>query len=85
MAITYNLLPKNYFSSWQRLCIEIAVYNLLKKIYVIQNKDKITLFFIIDISKIYTNMSYKYLLHNLYKRKIDYKVIKQVVSFFTNY
>lgn len=34
MAIAHNLLSKTYFGDWQELCIETAIYNLLKNIYI---------------------------------------------------
>ena len=37
-----------------------------------------------DVLAAYSNTSHERLLHNLYKRKIDHKVIDWVASFFTN-
>lgn len=33
MATTYNLLLKMHFGGQYRLCIKIAIYHLLEKIY----------------------------------------------------
>lgn len=62
----------------------MAIYDLLKKIYTICDKNKITLLLMIDVQASYLNIFHKCLLHNLCKRKIDYKVVKWVILFLTN-
>lgn len=50
MAITYNLLPETHFGGQQRSCIERALYNILEKVYVAWNKNKIASLLMIDVS-----------------------------------
>ena len=84
MATIYNLLPKTHFGGQRGSCIETAIHNLLEKVYAAWNKNEIASLLMMDVSAAYPNTSHQRLLHNLRKRKIDYKVVQWVASFLTN-
>lgn len=81
MATTYNLLLKTHFGGWRKSCVETAIHHLLEKVYTVWNEGKITFFLMMDVFAAYPNTSYKHLLYNLQKRRIDKKAIDLVASF----
>ena len=75
IVMIHNLFSLIHFRSWRRLYIKTAIYNILEKIHVAWNKNKITSLLMIIVSTTYLIISYKRLLHNLNNRKIDHKVV----------
>lgn len=75
MTTMHNLLLKTYFGGWHKLYIEIVIYYFLEKTYVAWNENKVACLLIINVFAIYPNTSYKHLLYNLHKKRIDIKVI----------
>ncbi len=84
MATRHNFLPRTHYGGWRGSCIETAIHNLLEKVYTAWNKNEIASLLMMDVWAVYPNTSHQRLLHNLRKRKIDYKVVQLVGSFLTN-
>ena len=68
MIIAHNLLPKTHFCYRQKLFIEEAIHNFLKKIHAAWNKNEIASLLIIDVFAAYSNTSHKGLLYKLCKK-----------------
>ncbi len=84
MATTHGLLPTTYFGGRRRSCVETAIHHLLKKLYAAWNENKIASFLMMDVSAANRNTSHQRLIHNLWKEKIDIKVVDWVASFLTD-
>ena len=79
----HEFLSKSQFESKQRVFIEHALHFITKKIHTIWVNDEITIMLLLNVTKVYDNVCYFRLFHNLKKRCIEDNNLKWIINFFS--
>lgn len=79
-----DLLSNLHLENRKDISSKIAMHILIKKIYVEWKKKLTSSLLLLDVSNAFDNVSYRRLLHNLRKRRINNAMLQWNKSFITN-
>lgn len=85
LAVKYALLSASYRSELKTIFIEVTLHLLQKSIYKIWDEDKVISKLFLNVTEIYNNVLYVYLLYKLRMRRIESKLLWWVKSFLNNH
>jgi hypothetical protein len=77
LAEIYQLLLESYINRRKQKSTEYVLYNIIDTIYEAWNIEyrQVVSLLLLDISKVFDNVSYQQLLYNLRKRYIDKTIV----------
>ena len=81
---TYELLSNLHLDERKDISSKMTIHTLIERIHVKWEKKLIDNLLLLDVSKIFDNVSHQRLLHNLRKRRIDDAMLDWIESFITN-
>lgn len=80
----YSLLPDLHIGGRKSRSTEHAIHHILETIHKAWDESMVATLLLLDVSGAYDNVSFKRLLHNLRKRRIDTQLIAWISSFLTD-
>ena len=76
LAKTHKLLLRTHIKARKFVSTKYALHYLVKKIYATWNKNKITTILLLDVLKIFDNVSRSRLLHNFRSKRINKRIMR---------